>query len=64
MGIGFALPGMEGFVALIPSVTNIFGDASEQALIGVRLDGIHVVELAIEEDAPRKVELGHSRIKR
>jgi hypothetical protein len=51
--IGFAPPGMEGLFAFLPGMGNVFGHAVEEALIGMILNGIDAVELAVEDDAAR-----------
>jgi len=58
VGIGFALPGMEGLFASIPGLGNVFGHAVQEALIGVILNGIDAVELTVEDDAAREVGIG------
>lgn len=44
-GIGFAPPGMQGLVAFVPGVGNVFGDAIEEAFVGVSHEVAHLAYL-------------------
>jgi hypothetical protein len=48
---------MQGLVALVPGMGDVLGHAVEQARIGAVLDGVNLIELAVENDTNSNVVL-------